>query len=87
MVKITATGILGDKLITIIFENGKFNLKTLSLEILLEEPEPIGGTYYPEKYEPLNVYYTLKDRYFDELHTIEVEGDLGTIPFEEGTIY
>ena len=85
--KIIAKGVLGDETKTVIFEDGKFNSRSLYLDILLEEPEPIGGTYYPEKYEPLNVYYTLKDRYFDKLLEIEVEGDLGTIPFEKGVIY
>lgn len=85
--KIIAIGLfLGEKQ-TIVFKDGEFEKGDVWLESLLENPRPIGGTYYPEKYEPLNVYYTLKDRYFDELHTIEVEGDLGTIPFEEGTIY
>lgn len=85
--KITATGIfLGEKQ-TIIFEDGEFETKNFWLDSLLENRKPIGGTYWPEKYEPLNVYFTLKERYFDKLISIEVEGDLGTIPFEEGTIY
>lgn len=86
-VKITATGMyLGEKK-TIIFENGRFNDEDLWLELLLEKPEAIGGTYHPEKYEPLNVYYTLKDRYFDELIDIQVEGKLGRIPYKKGVIY
>lgn len=85
--KITAIGMfLGEKQ-TIVFEDGKFEVEDLWLESLLSNPKPIGGTYYPEKYEPLNVYFTLKDRYFDNLISIDVEGELGTIPFEEGTIY
>ena len=59
------------------------------LDYLLENPEPLGGTYWPEKFDPINVYYTLKDRYFDELEKLEVDGDLGEIPQPEGsdTIY
>lgn len=85
--KIVAIGtFLGEKQ-TIVFEDGEFETENLWLDSLLETPQSIGGTYYPDKYEPLNVYFTLKDRYFDKLTSIEVEGDLGTIPFEEGTIY
>ena len=85
--KIVAIGtFLGEKQ-TIVFEDGEFETENLWLDSLLENPQPIGGTYYPEKYDPLNVYFTLKDRYFDKLTSIEVEGELGTIPFEEGTIY
>ena len=85
--KIVATGIvLGEKK-TVIFEDGLFREKDFWLELLLEDPEPLGGTYWPSKYEPLNVYYTLKDRYFDELIEIVVEGELGRIPYEGGVIY
>ena len=85
--KIVATGIvLGEKK-TVIFEDGLFREKDFWLELLLEDPKPLGGTYWPSKYEPLNVYYTLKDRYFDELIEIVVEGELGRIPYEGGVIY
>ena len=85
--KIVATGIvLGEKK-TVIFEDGLFREKDFWLELLLKDPEPLGGTYWPSKYEPLNVYYTLKDRYFDELIEIVVEGELGRIPYEGGVIY
>lgn len=85
--KITAIGMFLGAKQTIVFENGGFEVEDLWLDYLLANPEPIGGTYWPEKYEPLNVYFTLKDRYFDKLISIEVEGDLGTIPFEKGVIY
>lgn len=85
--KITATGTVYGEQLTVVFEDGEFNINDFWLEFLLDNPKAIGGTYYPEKYEPLNVYYTLKDRYFDESPSIKVEGDLGVIPFEEDTIY
>lgn len=82
--KITATGVLDGIKETIIFEDGKFKELNLYLEMLLEDPKPLGGTYWPEKFDPLNVYYTLRDRYFDKLIDIVVDGDLGKIPTEEG---
>lgn len=84
--KIIAVGKINGKKVTVEFENGVFNKPLDSdLDWLLGNPEPLGGTYWPEKFEPLNVYYTLKDRYFDELESIETEGDLGTIPTPEGS--
>lgn len=85
--KIVAVGTFLDKKQTIVFKDGEFETENFYLDSLLENPRPIGGTFYPEKYDPLNVYFTLKDRYFDKLISIDVEGDLGTIPFEESTIY
>ena len=87
--KIIAKGKRNDKTEMVVFEDGKLNEPNLFLETLLETSEPLGGTYWLEKFDPLNVYYTLKDRYFDELEKIEVDGDLGEIPQPEGsdTIY
>lgn len=83
--KIIAKGKINNKTETVVFENGRLKELNLLLETLLETPEPLGGTYWPEKYDPLNVYYTLKDRYFDKLESIEIEGDLGEIPQPAGS--
>ena len=87
--KITATGKRNNKKETIIFENGKLLEENLYLEMLLESPEPLGGTYYPDKWEGVNVYYTLKDRYFDDLENIAIDGELGEIPAadKENVVY
>lgn len=81
--KIVAKGTIDGKKQVVTFEEG-VEVTNLLLIALLETPEPLGGTYYPEPYEPINVYYTLKDRYFDELESIEVEGELGEIPQPNG---
>lgn len=84
--RIVATGKLFGKKLEVVFVDGKFLTPYDPwLEFLLSKPLALGGTYYPSKYEPLNVYYTLKDRYFDKLESITVEGDLGEIPQPAGT--
>ena len=57
------------------------------INFALEQVEPIGGTYYPEKDSPLNVYFAFKECIFDEEPQMEVIGELPAIPYEEGVIY
>ena len=60
--------------------------ENLYLEMLLESTEPVGRMYYPDKWEGVNVYYALKDQYFDDLESIEIAGDLGEIPANENNV-
>lgn len=53
----------------------------------LRERHPMGGTYYPEENETLNVYNVLENYFFDARVKVKVEGKMPTIPCEEGVIY
>lgn len=54
----------------------------------LEKRKPIGGTFYPKTNSLLNAYNVLNSgRFFDELISIKVEGEIEEIPFEKGKIY
>ena len=53
----------------------------------LKERYPVGGTYYPEENETLNVYNVLENYFFDVRVKVKVEGDMPTLPYEEGVIY
>lgn len=57
------------------------------LETLLSKRYPVGGSYCPPENSMLNVLNVLKYRFFDELISIKVEGEIEEIPFEEGKIY
>lgn len=55
---------------------------------LIQDQPPIGGTYYPEPNSLLAAFNVLKNTFFDDKDVeIEIEGDIGTIPHEEGVIY
>lgn len=54
---------------------------------MIENQPPMAGTYYPEKDSLLAAFNVLSNVFFDELESINVEGDIGEIPFEEGQIY
>lgn len=55
---------------------------------LLENPKPIGGTYYPPVDSLLNAMNILQYHFFDEsTEDITVEGDIEEIPYEKGKIY
>lgn len=53
----------------------------------LKERYPVGGTYYPEENETLNVYNVLENYFFDTRVKVTIEGDMPTLPYEEGVIY
>ena len=57
------------------------------IETLLSKRYPVGGSYCPPENSMLNVWNVLKYRFFDELISIEVEGEIEEIPFEKGKIY
>jgi hypothetical protein len=47
----------------------------------------IGGTYCPEQDSMINVKNVLEYHFFEKLKSLEVEGDIGEIPSEDGRIY
>lgn len=55
---------------------------------LIKDQPPMGGTYYPEPNTLFAAFNVLKNTFFDDDNVeIEIEGDIGTIPHEEGVIY
>lgn len=52
----------------------------------MEEHHPMAGTYFPET-EKLNLINVLDGYFFDSNPDIEVEGEVETMPNEEGLIY
>lgn len=49
--------------------------------------EPVGGTYYLKGGTMLDYCIVLESNFFKQLYSIVVDGDIGTIPYEEGVIY
>lgn len=59
----------------------------LILDELCNHLDPVGGTFYPQKETMLGYYFALRDGYLGDELKLEVEDDIGTIPYEEGKIY
>ena len=53
----------------------------------LNECHVISGSYVPEKDSMLNALNVCRYFFFDEEPDISVEGDIGELPFEVGTVY
>lgn len=55
---------------------------------LLKTAPAMGGTYYPPEDSMLAAFSVLQSTFFDDSSVeLEVEGDIGSIPYEEGVIY
>jgi hypothetical protein len=55
---------------------------------ILKERHSIAGTFFPEEESMLNVLNVIQYHFFDEKpSSVEVEGDIGEIPFEPDMIY
>jgi hypothetical protein len=55
---------------------------------ILKKRHPIAGTFSPEEESMLNVLNVIQYHFFDDKpSSVEVEGDIGEIPLEEGKIY
>lgn len=98
MATIKASGIVGDSQITIICKDEKNNITVYidgakdkniknMLDMMTGIAPPMGGTYYPEAGTMQAYYNVLSTVFFTKLNTIEVEGELEPIPFEEDVIY
>jgi hypothetical protein len=47
----------------------------------------MGGTFYPEPGTMLSYYNALEKVFFNDLEELNVTGDIGEIPSEDGVIY
>ena len=50
----------------------------------LSRQHPIGGTYYPPVNSLMNALNVLRTRMFESVESVEIIGDIGTVPFEDG---
>lgn len=98
MDSVIATGKIGDSTITVIVtkENDEFSitfngredpLARDMLEKMIDLLPVMGGTYYATKDDLFAYYDVLNTMYFTKLIHIVVEGELDTIPNEDGVIY
>ena len=72
----------------VLFDGQEDKLLEEELSELLEDPKPMGGTYYPPVDTLLNALNILQYHFFDEpAEEISVEGEIEEIPYEEGKIY
>lgn len=72
-----------------VFFNGAEDADLLSsLNEMVENQPPMGGTYYPEPGTMMAYYNVLKyGDFFSWIDTVNVEGDIGELPWEPGVIY
>lgn len=66
-------------------EENEFMLGKLNDDV--EYAPPMGGTFYPQPGSMLGYYNALEKVFFNKLTSIEVNGDIGEIPCEDGCIY
>ena len=77
-----------DGKITVLFNGEEDDGLRQNLDEIVAASPPMGGTFYPEPGTMLGYYYILKNRYFFHwLTKLEVEGDIGEMPCEDGVIY
>lgn len=54
----------------------------------LKKRHPIAGSYVPPEDSPLNLKNVIEFHFFDKkVDSIEVNGDIGELPYEEGFVY
>lgn len=53
----------------------------------LNDAPAIGGTFRPEPNTLLAAFTVLESGFFEKLDSIEVQGELETIPYEDNQIY
>lgn len=73
--------------ISIKFDGRQDGLEEEYFRYLLGIRHPVAGTYIPEAESMLNVANVLRFYYFDDPTPVDIEGDLPTMPYEEGVVY
>ena len=75
----------GQIIVTFNGQEDKF-LKEI-LESRMDVAPAMGGTYYPEEGTMLAYYNILNTMFFSKVIEMQVVGDIGQIPYEDGVIY
>lgn len=74
--------------ITVLFNGTEDELLLEDLNDIAANSPPMGGTFYPEPGTMLSYYNALKNGFFsDWLTSVQVDGDIGEMPCEDGCIY
>lgn len=85
--RITVEAVVEDgTLLILVDENEVPDLQKRFDELIKVQPA-MGGTFFPDENSLLAAYNVLQHTFFDTLEEINVEGDIGEIPYEENTIY
>lgn len=91
---IKATGKKDGEKMTVEYDNGKFLFNgiddvyyTDELEYELSLTHAVGGTYFPQKDEPLNILNVLENYFFDEHADVETDEQIEEMESEYGRIY
>lgn len=87
MLKITAKGKINGVETVVTYLDGDVSPDTPEVLQAIYAVEPIGGTYWPEPFDPLNVARAMYDRMFDERPVVTADGDLPRLPFDPKVIY
>ena len=95
---IRATGTFENKPLTVscvedgkdlvfLFNNHFDSVKEKRIKDEMKKRHIIAGSFSPEEHSMLNIKNVLEFYFFDELVSLEVEGDIGELPYEEGVVY
>lgn len=69
------------------FNKGKDPALEEVFRMILKERHPIAGTFTPDEESMLNVLNVVQYHFYDDVPSVEVEGDIGEMPYEDGMIY
>ena len=76
-----------DGQITVTFNGQKDNFLKEILESRMDVAPAMGGTYYPEEGTMLAYYNILNTVFFSKVIEMQVVGDIGQIPYEDGIVF
>lgn len=72
----------------VIWVNGESEARSQGrFEALMKTCRPMGGTYFPPVGTMLAALSVVEQSWFDDTVNAEVNGDIGTIPYQDGVIY
>ena len=76
-----------DGKITVTFNGQTDNFLKEILESRMDVAPAMGGTYYPEEGTMLAYYNILNTVFFSKVIEMQVVGDIGQIPYEDGIVF
>lgn len=86
-----ATGLIDGEKVTFKYSGGKLQYPpeyATHVDIAVLRAEPIGGTYFiRDQNDPLDAHLLVQHYIFDSAPEIELNGEVPTLPYEEGVIY
>ena len=76
-----------DGQITVTFNGQKDTFLKEILDSRMDVAPAMGGTYYPEEGTMLAYYNILNTVFFSKVIEMQVVGDIGQIPYEDGIVF